>query len=584
MNRCWKKDRVQSSARVALAAQRASRAVLVGVVVSLATSGCSLINPYLRAPQLDSTDNAAAGLPSSALPENQALLSAVAAAAAQRSLYYSAVGDRAKLRNGLPLALIPLGAAALYKGIAADAGTSTRNLLLKEGLVGATLYGLGSYYTSTTREQVYLAGAKALSCSIYAMTPYYVPDDLASALGSSNLSALNHQLHAVESATQPVRELRQKIAAGDAAGGVIDAEIRRAQASVAAAKKTLRQAVSTRSLLLGAGARLRATVENVVSEVDVQIARLEPDPAVILTLAASLPTTAKQFAPGATFAAAATAPKPQLGVATALAPVPALRAEVDQLDAATASVQFALDVIAVRIQSTPKLDTCEVQSVKGRIDISPSEASVDMKVGETRQFVIRSTVGIPSVEWVGPFRTTSGTPVEMTKQVAGNTLLVQVSYSAAVEGISQVTFEVSDSSQELKKAVTLELLPATVAPKPAPAPATKPPAKPAAAPAAKPAAKAAGAHASATTAAPSASAPAKHATPAVPLQQNGPRNSIEQALDADRLKALQARLNVPSTGIWDTATRDAITGWQAAHQWPTRDGTLQSATLAAIMK
>jgi hypothetical protein len=545
--------------------QRLGRAVLASIAVAIASSGCSLLNPYVRAPELESKDSSAAGLPTSALPQNQALISAVATAAAQRTAYYNAVSDRAKLRNGLPLALIPLSAVALYKGIASGGGASTRELLLKEGLVGAGLYGLASYYTSTTREQVYLAGAKALSCSIYATTPYYLPDDLAPALSVTALTTLRQQLGAVESTMQEVREARDRMPAAEPSRAALDALIRRAATSVATARKILRQAVNTDALLIGAGARLRATVESIVAEVDTQVARLEPDPAVILTLASSLPANAKQFAPGGTFSSSAPAPAAAagVGVASISAPVANLPVQVNQLDQTAASLQFALDVIAQRIQATPKLETCQVQSVKGRIDVSPSDDTVEMKVGETRQFVVHSTVGIPSVEWVGAYRSAAGTPVEMTKQVAGNTLLVQITYSTAVEGISQATFEVSDSSQELKKQVTLNLSPGAAAAKDAPKNAAPAKAKAAAKPNSKPAVK-------------NETAPA--ATTA------GPMNSVERALNTAQVKALQTKLGVPATGLWDTATRAAITQWQVANKSPTRDGQLQTATLADIMK
>ncbi|MDP1586441.1 MAG: hypothetical protein Q8M07_01745, partial [Prosthecobacter sp.] len=188
------------------------RRVFASVTVfylAIATSGCSLLNPYVRAKELDASGIWAAGLPTSNLPQNQALLNAVTAAAAQRTAYYDAVGERAKLRNGLPLVLIPLSAAALYKGLSSDGGESTRKLLLKEGLVGASAFGLASYFTSTTREQIYLAGAKALSCSIYTMTPYYVPDALGQRMSIERIETLGRQLARVEGTTQQVRNFKQ---------------------------------------------------------------------------------------------------------------------------------------------------------------------------------------------------------------------------------------------------------------------------------------------------------------------------------------------------------------------------------------
>lgn len=155
----------------------------------LVGSGCSLLNPYVRASELDAS------------PITPSLVDAVAVAQAQRKAYYGAVSDRAKLRNGLPLVLVPLGAAAAYKGLVGDAGESTRKLLLKEGLVGASLFGLGSHFTSTTREQTYLAGAKALSCAIYASSPYYLLNALSERVTLENIEAFAKMIAALEASS-----------------------------------------------------------------------------------------------------------------------------------------------------------------------------------------------------------------------------------------------------------------------------------------------------------------------------------------------------------------------------------------------
>lgn len=535
------------------------------VSLVIATTGCSLLNPYVRAKELDGGGGTAAGFPGSSLPANQALLGSITAAAAQRTAYYDAVGDRAKLRNGLPLVLIPLSAVALYKGLSSSGGESTRKLLLQEGLVGATLFGLGGYYTSTAREQTYLAGAKALSCSIYAMAPYYLPDALARRLDLAHIEAISQELALLDTMTQQVRGAQP---AGAPPDPQVAALVARAESSITAGRRVLRQAVETQALLDDAGARLRATVENVASEVDAQIARSEPDPATILTIAGNLPATAKQFAPGGTFTAAAERPAQpiDIGVAEAMRPLRSLAdqlvAQINKLDAIVGSVQFALDVIAQRVKTTPALETCQVQGSQGRIEISPE--AVDIKVGETKQFVVRSTAGIPSVEWVG-----SVSPqVEMTKALAGETMVVQVTYKAAVEGLSEMTLQAA--TKELKKQVTVHLLPGAASPP------NKDETQSGAAKAPAP-----------KTGAPGAQQPAKKTDPGSPANNAarlGPQNAFEKDLDAEKVKALQQKLKVPRTGVFDAATRAAILKWQQANKSPLRDGVLQTATYDAIMK
>jgi hypothetical protein len=536
---------------------RRKRALAVAAMVGLvlASSGCALLDPYVRAPELNALDASAAGVTESTLPENKALLQAFSAAAAQRKAYYDAVSTRAKVRNSLPLILIPLSAAALYKGVSSDGGESTRKLLLKEGLVGASVYGLGTYYTAPGRDQIYLAGAKALSCSIYALTPYYLPDAIAERLSIENVEALQDQLALVLARTQEARDFAVTVPARRAAA---DALFLRADQSVANARAVLRRSVDAQMLLADAGARLRATVENVVAEVNAQIAATEPDPAVILTMVGNLGASAKVFAPGATFAKAGAAgdAKQVLGFQAQGGSTDALTLladDINGLDSQVGALQFALDVLSQRIKSAPALETCKVQGNQGRLDVSAEEA--DMKPGETRQFIVRSSAGIPRVDWAGAV----SPQVEMTQSLAGETVVVQVHYKQAVPGLEQVVFQVS--ARDVKKQVTINLVAAD-------APAQKPVAGPPAAPK-KPAS-------------PPPPPPAKP-KPALP-GASGPQNTFEEGLKPPEIKALQAKLQVLDSGVLDAATRTAIRKWQVDNQQPLRDGVLQSATYNAIVK
>ena len=176
-----------------------------------------------------------------------------------------------------------------------------------------------------------------------------------------------------------------------------------------------------------------------------------------------------------------------------------------------------------------------------------------MKVGDTKQFVVRSTAGIPSIEWVGSI----SPQLEMTRVLAGESMVVQITYKAAVEGLSQVTFQAA--AKELKKQVTISLLPGS------------PPA------AKKDEAKTGG---------------TKNPTPKTPgpvgttdaASKLGPQNVFEKGLGSDKVQALQAKLKVPQTGTFDAATRSAIQQWQVEKKKALRNGVLQSATFNEIMK
>ncbi|MCX2863692.1 hypothetical protein OOZ63_17830 [Paucibacter sp. PLA-PC-4] len=569
----------------------------------LSTSGCSLLDPYVRAKEVDALDGAAAsGLPEERLARNSALAKAITATAAQRKAYYDAVSDRAKLRNGLPLLLVPLGAMALYKGVASDGGESTRRLLLKEGLIGGTAYGLGGYYTSTAREQIYLAGAKSLSCSIYAMTPYSLPGEVEDRLSITALQRDFEAAGALEAATADVRAIKDKTPAQESTvHAQLQTFLTRSDASLAAARLAYQQAASTQSSLTSAAANLRAATESVIAEVNLQLSTLEPDLSAILTLVDSLPTNAQRLVPGGKFsrtAAPGEVKAPAIGVAgdeNSVA-IQTLSRRIQEIDVRTASLRFALDQVAQGIKSVPPLPSCQVAARQDELSVSPS-GTVRIAPGETQQIVIRSSAGIPSVEWAGAVHP----DIVLTKTVAGETMLAQVNYKKAVTGITEMTIEAATRTS--KKQIPIEL----TAPS-APASAASTAGDAAAAQADSAAAVKAEVKKKAQAGAPQTTAPTvtlalkdpptipavvavqpnpAASTPAATVTAPGilaPRNSFEKSLlQGERLKTYQLKLKVPTTGVFDAATREEISKWKKARDLPA-DGTLSEAIGKEILK
>lgn len=568
-------------------ARALAQAAMAGLLVAL--SGCSLLDPYVRASELDeSTDTLT-------------LTAAMRLAEAQRKAYYAAVSDRAKLRNGLPLVLVPLGAAAMYKGFSGDGGESTRKLLLKEGLVGASAFGLANHFTSSVREQTYLAGAKALSCSIYATTPYLELDKLGQRLSIQEAEQFARQISSLEASRPVVQNLISDASTETRLRNELLALLAQANAAIAAARQIQTQALETRATLDDAGARLRAVVESIVSEVNLQISQQEPDPATILTMVESLPSVAAKFAPAGRFAL----PQPPgkelaLGVSEQATALKNFEQAVAQLSGKTAEKQVVIDLIAQRAKIAPPLSSCRVQAVQGLIDISP-EPPVQMKVGETRQFVIRSTAGIPSVEWTGVVDPKIG----LKKTLVGETLLVEVSYSAAVSGVTDVILQAATKS--LKKQIVIGLTASEPAPAPPPKsppaaasapgeprkdkPATANPAPtPAPTPSAKPSRPVDTRSDTPSEAAPRekpASAAIATPPPAPAADPAAARNKEEAKALLDkgaRLKVLQQKLGIPPSGRFDSETRTAIQRWKKAQGYPDTDDTLQTPVVIGILK
>jgi peptidoglycan hydrolase-like protein with peptidoglycan-binding domain len=579
-----------------------------------AMAGCTLFNPYNRARELDTTGGDAAGLPASLVGTNPTLQSAINVAAAQRKEYYNAVGIRAEVRNGLPLLLVPLSAAAIYKGIAGTGTEAGRNMVLKEGLAAAAVYGVGNYYTSTTREQIYLSGAQALSCSIYAVTPFFLPDDLASALSAQNLSEIQIRLDDLQRRSDALNQAAAAFLKAYPQFKTAPEALQAATATMAAlqsvsnAKTVIKDALTGRDAVADAAAKLRLTVENIVSAVDTQLAKLEPDPSSILAIMGSLIANAQKFSPSGVFTAAGATPpaaeKVALAVGAAAAAVKAaadaaalelgnqtadLAARVEELNKEISQLRIATQAIAQRVNAGSHLAACEVQPVAGRLDVSPADASIDMHVHEIRQFTVRSGAGIPNVDFVGVVATTAGRPISLQKQVAGNTLIVSVTYDSVVNGIGAVALEFSDGTLlDGKKTVTLNLL--SDAPGAAPEQAGKPPVQnppvkkpPKAVEQKNPGENPPPSQGQVTPGVADTTVVPTPDTPALAGSGDGAMNPLEKAMSSADRKVLQKQLKVELTGVFDPATRAAIQNWQQAHQWQgPHDGLLTPALVQAI--
>ena len=124
-------------------------------------------------------------------PVNQKLLiagestktyeSAIKYARAKQEAYIYAMVRDAVISDRVALGLLPLGAAALGLGISGTSGDPLTAL----GLAGATGYGLGTWFTSKARREVFGVGAGALGCVVVAAAPLNIDPNKKGAIGEA---------------------------------------------------------------------------------------------------------------------------------------------------------------------------------------------------------------------------------------------------------------------------------------------------------------------------------------------------------------------------------------------------------------
>ena len=120
---------------------------------SLALAGCSVWDPYVRAPEL--VDYKYAGTVSLLYGD---LPAAIDAAQAQRNAYAKAAGEQSEFRNALALIGVPAAGAATFLGITSTSGAS-RDFIAGTAIGLAALFGVGDYFYSGPRRRVYLEGS-----------------------------------------------------------------------------------------------------------------------------------------------------------------------------------------------------------------------------------------------------------------------------------------------------------------------------------------------------------------------------------------------------------------------------------------
>jgi len=269
------------------------------IIVAVALTGCSLVNPYVF-PEGSQAEKFRA----KTVPMDVALEYSATA----KDRYREALRDQARLQSWLALGLIPLSAAAI--GLGATGGSPHAVLAL--GLTGASAFGAGVWLSNKPRQLAYVAGIKAVTCAEDAVAPLDVSGTVRNEL-DTNVKALGTELPILQTATDKVAALAAAAAAeakavqskkpvlagtADALGALASAardEVDVARSLASSAREARSSGVALQRVLDGAGRELVNAVNKIADAVDGLITETQRDPQTLTTIISGLGGAFKSF-------------------------------------------------------------------------------------------------------------------------------------------------------------------------------------------------------------------------------------------------------------------------------------------------
>jgi hypothetical protein len=389
-------------------------------MTSLSLTGCSLWNPYVG------SDIQRPAITDAAAPIEFAggAAAGIDYANKWRSAYYDAVGDQVKMKNGIALVAIPAAATAVYLGIS---GNSTREVIAGLATGTAGLLGLGTYFESSDREKVYLAGSEAMGCVILASAPLLVPKDQFEQFGVDVDGRLREADKTRQDALQllagqreaslvgKIADTQEKLASVEEIEGrmrnahlgedprvlAADGQLNDAQKLISDSSATFGTAEAYIARILSAGTEIVARVDNVRDKVGEQIIKTEPDIAAITQITGGLSSAAGRVA-------TIPPPKPvkakgaEAGTEKPNAIIPGVQALQDELAGAlgrlrdssgrlaaqTAVVRAFLAAQDDRAKAVGKIDQCGLANIAIGVTITPPDTEATLTPGQGYNVII----------------------------------------------------------------------------------------------------------------------------------------------------------------------------------------------------
>lgn len=445
---------------------------LVGAIYLL-TSGCaSYLNPYPEAPELQgyvygTPPVGTSGGEGSAKFAGR-LANAIDVANAQRLTYIEAARQQSVTRQIGAVALTGMSAAALFLGITSDSRAS-RDFITGAGIAGAGMLALDSFVLSRPRQALHLRAAAAIDCAVLSMRPYLIPEsnfdqfkrDIESA--ASNVAALGAQIDRAASAAEALYKFdATNLSAASATAAIDKARSTRGEFDLA-----LRNAATFRANVETADAALIGNVRQIVSTVNIEAEKTEPELASLQTSLTALPNLAAGVVPGGNYTLKA---KPK-GSLQSTNDNDSLRAnlilqmeeELDEqlraLNTLLATTQSSVEKLrpvlenyeALRTQVTGSISDCRPAGVVLAFSVSPDISELTVQPGKSYDFSVHVDSGVPRAALAGA--TMADTRIDIL--LSNGVYLVRLVVGASASGENTLLF--GDGSDPARKSILIKV-------------------------------------------------------------------------------------------------------------------------------
>jgi hypothetical protein len=341
----------------------------------------------------------------------------------QSNAYSRAAAQYSQFRNGTALGAGVTGLTAVLLG-AMNHGS--QNLRIGLGGLSAALLGLWGYYDNRPRQQVYLAGVTAITCSIEAVRPLLQTKEQYDKLAADE-NAVRNALGTfqIDLRAGAVRSASAKLTLDDAT------------VAQDAAIAVLQTATAFDLAYDSVGVELRNKVREIVAAVDAQVVKTDPDPSAMSKVIGG-------FSPSIPKLPASTSNGPTAGQVKGLGAPDWFDADVNGIKTLTELLRQDISARTKPADIDKTLATCKVADAAGKLKVSPAEtAHVIATVPTNLVYVISSgtlplTVGLTGEYPAGAFtykQADSAVTVSVTKDAVGkkSTLtIVDASGAAAV--------------------------------------------------------------------------------------------------------------------------------------------------------
>lgn len=381
------------------------------------------------------------------------LPSAIEYAETLRQRYYDAVGDQSKLKNGLALALIPMGAAAVAMGI----GGGSTDVILGLAAGGAAALGVGTFFSSEPREKVYLSGSQALGCAIVKTFPYLVQKERWTSLDSAGT-----EIPGLQAKLQTAISDAETFLLEDNVADLTPLFATRLNAAIGDAKAALAESFTTTSgwdvykqKVQGASLQLYQTVDEIRDKVSVEVLKTEPGIPQIQGLIAGLPAqihglTSIATPQAETASGHAQSESTDTGTQAQAALQHLVKLTID-IRTKTNELKPTLDRVTELEQDIAKLPACAVTPAEQSLmSIVPDTNAIELAVNGTFTFQVANAFGHVSARLNG-----AG---------AADGLLITATPSGATQSVTIVgkkagdySVLISDDSNKGSKAIAVKV-------------------------------------------------------------------------------------------------------------------------------